>query len=158
MRKLVFLVLLIACNTTVKSQNINQKIKSDIIGCYDRYNEISSSDSMEISKNFDGYVTINELINGYSFEKGERKGIYSVSLSITPTSRLLFFFNNKNDYCIITTDSMKVVISRFISYVKKSDNLNKMEVLKYLETIMEISKDNLKLKNLNKILPPVDSN
>jgi len=157
MRKLVFLVLLIACNTTVKSQNINQKIKSDIIGCYVRHNEILSSDSMEISNDFDAYVTINELITGYHFKNGERKGIYSVSLSITPTSRLLFFFNNKKDYYIITTDSMNVVISRFISYVKKSDNLNKMEVLKYLETITEISKDNFKLKNLNKILPPADS-
>lgn len=153
MRKLLLLVLLLCFNSVLKSQNIEMKIKYDIINCYIQNHEIPSSDKQKIFNDFDGFITIKELLNAHYFN-GERKGIYSISLRIRPTSRLLFFFYNNNSYYIMPTDSLNIVFTRFISYINESNNLTKKDIIKYMESIIELNNDNLILRDLNKIPPP----
>jgi len=153
MKKLLMVVMFLGFVTVMKSQNIGKKIRYDIINSFIKHHEIVSNDKQKIYNNFDSYFTIKELTNNYNFN-GKRKGIYSIGIHIIPTTRMLLFFYNVNDYYVMPTDSLNVVLSRFISYIKDDSSLTKNNVMKYLESILEITNDNAELEKSLIILPP----
>lgn len=147
MKKLLLLILLLGFGTVGRSQIIEKNIKYEIIDSYIKHHEVLLSNKQKIYHAFNNYFTIKELINKSHFKNGI-KGIYSISCGITSTSRMLFFYNNNRSYYVIPTDSLNMVLARFISYVKTDKNLNKLDIIKYLENILEISDDNIALDKM----------
>ena len=153
MTKFFFITTLVFLfNLNSFSQYIGKSIKNDIIDFYINKNEILKTDKQKILNSFEELVRIIELKDSSAFSE-KKEGIYCISLNITHTTRLLLIYRN-NNYSILSTENLIEVFTKVISFIKETKNINKEDIVKYFESVLDISRDNIKLEEINILEDP----
>lgn len=145
--KLIALFLLFF-TTICTSQTQFKSISNDIVDFYIMKNELDKDSKQEILDNFDGLITIKELVNKNYF-KCCNDGIYEISPNVTHTSVNLLIVKNSHYSILSVDDNFTDVFNRVSLILQKNKLINKQMTIKYLQRLVQIAEDNRNIKRNN---------
>lgn len=146
MRYLILIIVLVIC-VNCKAQSLPDSFKLEIIDFYISSNEIEKKEKEKLMNGFDGLFTIKEL-DGKNSPMIKSVGIYSITPNISHTTTILLGYD-VNNYEVLSSDNKYETLTNGLNFLKKEDTLDKLKVLKSIEYIIKILKDNEELRNLN---------
>jgi len=145
--KLITLFLLFF-TTICTSQTQFKSISNDIVDFYIMKNELDKDTKQKVLDNFDGLITIKELVNKNYF-KCCNDGIYEISPNVTHTSVNLLIIKNSHYNILSVDDNFTDVFNRVSLILQKNKLINKQMTIKYLQRLVQIAEDNRNIKRNN---------